>query len=107
MKKFIALIALALCSLSSQIALAADDVFPNDPAGRWEFFKTNYHAMPTGLKVCIVLIVVIIIASVVYYKLTAPEDAPVDEVAEAEETSDDTAITNDTEITEGDVEDGE
>lgn len=56
-------------------ALAADnDVFPDDPSGRWEVFKNNYHPMPTGFKVSLALIALLIIASVVYYKLSRGKD---------------------------------
>lgn len=57
-------------------ALAADnDVFPADPAGRWEVFKNNYRPMPTGFKVSLALIALLIIASVVYYKLSGGKGA--------------------------------
>ncbi len=64
-----ALFCAALCAHLA--AFASDGVFPDDPAGRWEFFKANYHGMPTGFKVCLLLIILLIAASVVYYKFSA------------------------------------
>ena len=72
MKKRVISVALFASALFLPLAaFASDSGFPDDPAGRWEFFKANYHGMPTGFKVCLLLIVLLIAASVVYYKLSA------------------------------------
>ena len=80
----------------SLTALGADNnVFPDDPAGRWQVFKNTYQPMPTGFKVSLALIALLIIASVVYYKLSGgkgadkPIEAPPIEEPTAEEPADD------------------
>ena len=75
MKKLLAFLTMLSGVCFSQSALAADIVLPDGPSERWEFFKTNYHAMPNGLKVCLILIAVIIIASIVYYKASGSKTA--------------------------------
>lgn len=70
MKKLVAYVVFLLGVCASLTVLAADSPLPSDPAGRWNFFKTNYHAMPTGFKVCLIIIAALIIASIAYYKLT-------------------------------------
>ena len=77
-------------------AFAADnDVFPDDPAGRWEYFKSNFPPMPTGFKVSLAIIALLIIASVVYYRLSGgkaadkPIEAPPAGAAPAEAPADD------------------
>lgn len=71
MKKRVISAALFCAALLTPLAVfASDSVFPDDPAGRWEFFKTNYHSMPTGLKVCLLVIVLLIAASIAYYKFS-------------------------------------
>ncbi len=81
MKKLFACLVFLSGVCASLTGLAADNPLPDDPAGRWDFFKANYHAMPAGLKVCLIIIALLIIASISYYKLTDKKHPAADKPA--------------------------
>ena len=89
MKKRVISAALFCAALCAHLAaFAADSVLPDDPAGRWEFFKANYHGMPTGFKVCLLLIVLLIAVSIAYYKFSAKSENTKDGAASPEKGAD-------------------
>lgn len=70
MKKLYTLLISVLLTVTQFITVSANTVMPDGAAERWTFFKENYTKMPKGMAVSIIVVIVLIAASIIYYKMT-------------------------------------
>ncbi len=70
MKKLYSLLISVMLCVTQLITVSADSVMPDAAAERWTFFKENYTRMPKGMAVSLIVVIALIVASIIYYKVT-------------------------------------